>query len=119
MVKKKNLQECVVCMTPGHTRQPFNCRTCSEIMCEKCVGRLVDVCECGCPSARYNCPTCRAETAFIIDHVDSPVVLKRVIVRMRAHLSGEGSDAEEGESSDSDSDYVPSESSRRRRRRRN
>ena len=115
MPRKKVTHECVVCMTEGHERQVFNCRKCTEIVCAKCVGTLALVCECGCPSARYMCPTCRGETAFIVDHVEDVQLLLKLMGRFRSVLSGDG-EASDDSASSSDESYEPP--SRRRRRRR-
>ena len=113
----KNSRECVVCMSPGHVKQSFNCRTCVELVCAECVGKLAEVCECGCPSARYMCPTCRGETAFIVDHVDDAALLRKLVNKFRSVLSGDGSGAEDSSDSDSDPDFEPGDRRRGRRHR--
>jgi hypothetical protein len=80
--------ECSVCLSEGHTKQVYNCNTCKkELLCAKCVGILVEVCEHGCPCAKYRCPTCRQEVAFIVNNVTNPTLLQCINKRLRQHLS--------------------------------
>ena len=114
MPRKKVKQECVVCMTDGHVKSSFNCRKCHELVCATCVGKLAEVCECGCPSARYMCPTCRGETAFIVDDVESAELLRKLVMKFRNVLSGDVSGGEEEDSeSSSDETYEPPRRTRR------
>ena len=88
MPPKKKGQECSICLHGGHTKQVFNCQVCNEVVCGKCVGKLIEVCECGCPAAKYRCPTCRGEVAFVINQVQNNMPLMHaIVVRFREQLS--------------------------------
>lgn len=87
--------ECSVCMTEGHTKQIFNCDSCKELICHRCVGKLVEVCECGCPAAKYQCPTCRQEVAFVIKQVSNATLLHKIIEKFRTELSCDFGDTTE------------------------
>ena len=102
-------------MTEGHVKSSFNCRKCNELVCATCVGKLAEVCECGCPSARYMCPTCRGETAFIVDDVEDAVLLRKLVVKFRNVLSGDMSEGEDASEASSDETYEPPRSRRARR----
>ena len=85
--REAQANECCVCFeSVDQEKASHPCKNCTNLTCNKCIGKLVEICGNGCPCAHYKCPTCRGEVAFVIESVADPTLLQCIIAKYRQEL---------------------------------